>query len=154
MEFSGTTGIYFFAADLIAKQLDLLRELIPGAARIAVLINPADAERAQATAREAEAAARTLRLQIQFFKAATRQEINAAFASLVHERSDALFVAADPFFTTRRVQLANLAARYSIPTLTVSRDYPEAGALMSYGTDINDTYRQAGGYVGRILKGA
>jgi ABC-type uncharacterized transport system substrate-binding protein len=148
------TGIYFFAADLIAKQLDLLRELIPGATRVAVLVNPADAERATATAREAEVAARTLKFRIQFFKAATRQQINAVFASLVHERADALFVAADPFFTTRRVQLANLAARHSIPTLAVSRDYPEAGALMSYGTDINDAYRQAGVYVGRILKGA
>jgi putative ABC transport system substrate-binding protein len=148
------TGVYFFVADLIPKQLGLLRELIPGAAHVAVLVNPADAARAETAAREAEAAARALTLQVQIFNAATRQEINAAFAALVRERADALFIGPDPFFINRRVQLANLAARYAIPAMYNTRDFADAGGLMSYGTNIDDAYRQAGVYVGRILKGA
>jgi putative ABC transport system substrate-binding protein len=148
------TGIYFFVADLVAKQLGLLRELVPGAARVAVLVNPVAAARAESTVKEAEAAAGALGLQVQIFNVGTRHEINAAFEALARERPAALFVGPDPFFTNRRVQLANLAARHAIPTICVSRDLPEVGALMSYGTNINDAYRQAGVYIGRILKGA
>ena len=148
------TGVYFFAADLVAKQLGLLRELLPGAARVAVLVNPADAVLAETTAREAETASRALGLQVEIFKAATREEINGVFAALARERVNALFVGPGPVFINRRVQLANLAACHAIPTIGNVREYPEAGCLMSYGTNIDDAYRQAGIYVGRILKGA
>ena len=148
------TGINFFTADLVAKQLGLLRELVPHAVRVAVLINPAYAARAEFTVDEAEDAARVLGLQIQIFKASSAREINAAFATFLQERPDALFVAPDPFFVGRRVQLANLAARHAIPASYSNRDFPEAGGLMSYGTDISDAYRQVGIYTGRVLKGA
>ena len=148
------TGINFFTADLVAKQLGLLRELVPHAVRVAVLINPVYAARAGSTVDEAEDAARVLGLQIQIFKASSAREINAAFAAFLPERPDALFVAPDPFFVGRRVQLANLAARHAIPASYSSGDFPEAGGLMSYGTDINDAYRQVGDYAGRVLKGA
>jgi putative tryptophan/tyrosine transport system substrate-binding protein len=141
-------------ADLVAKRLGLLRELVPGAAWVAVRVNPVAAARAESTVKEAEAAAGALGLQVQIFNVGTRHEINAAFEALARERPAALFVGPDPFFTNRRVQLANLAARHAIPTICVSRDLPEVGALMSYGTNINDAYRQAGVYIGRILKGA
>jgi putative tryptophan/tyrosine transport system substrate-binding protein len=150
-----TTGIYFFVADLVAKRLGLLRELVPGAAWVAVRVNPVAAARAESTVKEAEAAAGALGLQVQIFNVGTRHEINAAFEALARERPAALFVDPNPFFTNRRVQLANLAARHANPTICVSRDLlPEVGALMSYGTNINDAYRQVGAYVGRILKGA
>ena len=148
------TGVYFFAADLVAKQLGLLRELLPGAAHVAVLVNPADAVLAETTAREAKTAARALGLQVEIFSAATREEINGVFVALARERVNALFVGPGPVFINRRVQLANLAARHAIPTIGNVREYPEVGALMSYGTNIDDAYRQAGIYVGRILKGA
>jgi putative ABC transport system substrate-binding protein len=148
------TGINFFTADLVAKQLGLLRELVPHAIRVAVLINPAYATRAKSTGDEAEDAARVLGLQIQIFKASNAREINAIFATFLRERPDALFVAPDPFFVGRRVQLANLAARHAIPASYSTRDFPEAGGLMSYGTDIPDAYRQVGVYTGRVLKGA
>jgi putative tryptophan/tyrosine transport system substrate-binding protein len=148
------TGINFFSGELGAKQFGLLRELVPGAARIAVLINPANAQSAGTTVTDVEAATRTMGLQIQIFNASTGREINAAFAAIARERSDALFIGGDPYFTIRRVQLANLAARHAIPASYVARDFPEAGGLMSYGTNISDAYRQVGVYVGRILKGA
>jgi putative tryptophan/tyrosine transport system substrate-binding protein len=142
-------------ADLVAKRLGLLRELVPGAAWVAVRVNPVAAARAESTVKEAEAAAGALGLQVQIFNVGTRHEINAAFEALARERPAALFVDPNPFFTNRRVQLANLAARHANPTICVSRDLlPEVGALMSYGTNINDAYRQVGAYVGRILKGA
>jgi putative ABC transport system substrate-binding protein len=148
------TGINFFTADLVAKQLGLLRELVPHAVRVAVLLNPAYGTRAESTVDEAEAVARVLGLQIQIFKARSAREINAVFATFLQERPDALFVAPDPFFVGRRVQLANLAARHAIPASYSNRDFPEAGGLMSYGTDIPDAYRQVGVYTGRVLKGA
>jgi putative ABC transport system substrate-binding protein len=148
------TGINFFTADLVAKQLGLLRELVPHAVRVAVLLNPAYGTRAESTVDEAEAVARVLGLQIQIFKASSAREINAVFATFLQERPDALFVAPDPFFVGRRVQLANLAARHAIPASYSNRDFPEAGGLMSYGTDISDAYRQVGIYTGRVLKGA
>jgi putative tryptophan/tyrosine transport system substrate-binding protein len=148
------TGINFFTGELGAKQLGLLRELVPSATRIAVLINPANVQSAARVVAEVEAAAHTMGLQIQVFNASTGREINTALAAVAHERSDALFIGGDPYFTIRRVQLANLAARYAMPASFVARDFPEAGGLMSYGTNITDAYRQIGIYAGRILKGA
>jgi putative tryptophan/tyrosine transport system substrate-binding protein len=148
------TGINFFSAELTAKRLELLRELVPGAARVAVLVNPANPTTTESTLRDVEPAARTMGLQIQVLNASTSREINAAFATFVRERPDALFVANDGFFTSRRVQLANLASRHAVPATFHSREITEAGGLMSYGTNITDAYRQAGVYTGRILKGA
>jgi putative tryptophan/tyrosine transport system substrate-binding protein len=148
------TGITFFNSELVAKRLELLRELVPGAARVAVLVNPANATTTEPTLRDVEPAARAAGLQIQIFNASTSREINAAFATLVRERPDALFVGGDPFFNSRRMQLSLLAARHAIPATYASREYAEAGGLMSYGTSFPDTYRQVGAYVGRILKGA
>jgi putative ABC transport system substrate-binding protein len=146
------TGINFLSSELGAKQFGLLRELVPGTVRVGVLVNPANP--AEMLVREVEAAARTTGLQIQIFNASTGREINGAFAAIAREWIDAFLIAADPYFTVRRVQLANLAARHAIPASYVARDFPEAGGLMSYGTDVTDTYRQVGVYAGRILKGA
>jgi len=147
------TGINFFAAELTAKRLGLLREMAPGAARVAFLVNPANVT-AESTVKDVEAAAPAFGVQIQIFNAGTIHEIDAAFASLVSQRFDALFVGPDLFFSTRRVQLAIAAARHAVPTIFAQREYAEAGGLMSYGTNIADTYRQVGVYTGRILKGA
>jgi putative tryptophan/tyrosine transport system substrate-binding protein len=147
------TGINFFAAEINAKRLALLRELVPAIARVAVLINPANAGRAPSTRAEIEPAARALGLQLRFYDASTNQEIDTAYAALIRERPDALFVAADAFFTSRRVQLISLAARHALPAVYSSREFVEGGGLMSYGTSITDMYRQVGAYCGRILKG-
>jgi ABC-type uncharacterized transport system substrate-binding protein len=148
------TGINFFSTELTAKRLELLREVVPRAARVAVLVNPAYAVRTEATVRDVQAAARGMGLQIQVLNASTSHEINAAFATFVRERPDALFVGTDPFFSSRRTQLVNLASRYAVPAAYSGRHYPEIGGLMSYGSDVNDAARQSGAYVGRILKGA
>jgi putative ABC transport system substrate-binding protein len=148
------TGINFFASELVAKRLELLRELAPTAARIAVLINPADAASAEPTIRDVEAAARAMSLQIQFHNASTREEIESAFAAFARERPDALFVGTDPFLSSRRVQLVNLSARHAIPTSFSNREATEIGGLMSYGANVLGAWRQSGTYVGRILKGA
>jgi putative tryptophan/tyrosine transport system substrate-binding protein len=148
------TGVNFFIAELAAKRLGLLREMIPGMARAAVLVNPANAMNTESTVNDLQAAAPTLGLQIQIVKASTSREIDATFTNLVRERIDALFVGPDPFFNSRRVHLAVLAARCGIPATYAGRDYVEAGGLMSYGSDLADTYRQIGAYAGRILKGA
>jgi ABC-type uncharacterized transport system substrate-binding protein len=148
------TGINIFIGELGAKRLELLRELMPAATRVAMLVNPADAAIAETTVRDVEPAARSMGLQIQVLKASTSHEINAAFATLVRERSDALFVGSFPFFNSRRVQLVNLASRHAIPATYPTRDFAEAGGLMSYSTNLVDAFRQMGVYTGRILKGA
>jgi putative ABC transport system substrate-binding protein len=148
------TGINFFAAELVSKRLGLLRELVPAAAHVAVLVNPAEASIAETTLRDVEPAARAMGLQVQILRASTSGEINAAFAAIARERPDALFVGSGPFFGARRVQLVNLASRHAIPAIYANRDYAMAGGLMSYGTDALDRYRLAGVYSGRILKGA
>jgi putative ABC transport system substrate-binding protein len=148
------TGINFFIGELVAKRLGLLRELLPRAARIAVLVNPTDVVRTEAVARDVEAAARDIGLQVQFFNASTIREIDAAFAILVRDRPDALFISPDSFFNRRRVHLAIFAASYAIPAAYGVRDYAEAGGLISYGTSLADSRRQVGVYAGRILKGA
>jgi ABC-type uncharacterized transport system substrate-binding protein len=148
------TGINFFIAELVAKRLELLRELVPAATRVAVLVNPADAAVAENTVRDVAAAARAIGLQIQVLNASTSREIDVAFATLVRERSDALFVSPDSFFLSRRAQLVNLASRHAVPTTYSSRLFAEIGGLMSYGTNVTDAWRQIGVYAGRILKGA
>ena len=147
------TGINFFIAELAAKRLGLLRETVPGAARLAVLVNPSNATTTGSTVKDVEAAASAFGLQTQIFHASTIREIDAVFASLARERLEALFVGPDPFFNTRRVHLAVAAARYIVPTVLAQRDYVEAGGLMSYGANVVDAYRQVGVYTGRILKG-
>ena len=127
---------------------------MPKAVRVAVLVNPANATNTETTLRDVQEAARAIGLQIQVLNASTSREIDAAFATLARERPDALFVAPDAFFTSRRVQFATLAARDRIPAAYADREYVAAGGLMSYGTDIADSYRQVGVYTGNILKGA
>ena len=148
------TGVNFFTAEVGAKRLDLLRELVPGAARVAVLVNPANATSTESTLRDATAAARAIGLEIQILNASTSREINAAFANFARERPHALFVAGDAFFSSRRIQLVNLASRHEIPAAYSQREFADVGGLMSYGANLADAYRQVGTYVGRILKGA
>jgi putative ABC transport system substrate-binding protein len=148
------TGVNFFFGELVPKRLELLRELVPAMTRVAVFVNPANPARAEEIVKEAESAGRAMGLQIQIFNTGTGREINTAFATFGRERPDVLFVSPDPFFYFRRVQLATLAARHAIPTSFPARDYVEAGGLISYGPNVNDAFRQAGGYAGRVLKGA
>ena len=148
------TGINFVSGELVAKRLELLRELVPGAARVAVLVNPANAAQTESTLSDVEPAARAIGLQIQVLNANTSREIDAAFATFARERPDAVFVASTAYFTSRRVQLVQLAARHAIPATYVGRQYVEIGGLMSYGANLTDVWRQLGAYTGRILKGA
>jgi ABC-type uncharacterized transport system substrate-binding protein len=148
------TGINVFNSELAAKRLELLRGLVPRAARIAVLVNPADATMTETQLREVDSAASTMGMQIQTLNANTSADIDAAFEVLGHERPDAVFVATTPFLNGRRVQLAQLAAFHRLPATYALRDYAEAGGLMSYGSNIIDGYRQVGIYAGRLLKGA
>jgi len=143
------TGINWLGGELAAKRLELLRQLMPAATRVAVLVNPAFATLTEITLRDVEAAARAMRLQIQVLNADTSREIDAAF-----EIIDALIVGPGPFFNSRRVQMAQLAARYAVPAFHTTRLEAEAGGLMSYGPSLTDAYRQVGAYTGRILKGA
>jgi len=148
------TGTNFFGAELGAKRLELLRELVPSVTHVAVLVNPADVANTETTLRDVEAAAHAMGLQIQVLNASTTRELDSAFATVVRERPDALFVGPGSFFSSRRIQLANLAARSGVPAIYPVRDNVEAGGLMSYGTSLMDAYRQVGVYAGRILKGA
>jgi putative ABC transport system substrate-binding protein len=148
------TGVNFFATELVAKRLELLRELVPAATRVAVLVNPASAAVTDATLRDAEEAARVMGLKLQILVAGTSREIGAAFGSLVRERSEALLVGPGPFFTARRVQLAQLATLHRVPAIYSLRQSVEVGGLISYGANLADAIRQTGIYAGRILKGA
>jgi ABC-type uncharacterized transport system substrate-binding protein len=148
------TGVGFLTDEVMAKRLELLRELVAGAVRVAVLVNPAEAANTEITLREVVAAARGFGLQVEVLKADTGDEIDAAFESMGRERPDALFVAATALFVGRRVQLVQLAAFHRIPAAYPLRDFAEAGGLMSYGSSIADAYRGVGVYTGRILKGA
>src|SRR4030081_1767076 len=148
------TGINFLVGELAAKRLELLRALVPTATRIAVFVNPTHATNTETALRDVEPAARAMGLQIQVHNASTSREIDAAFATIVRERPDAIFVGGDAFFSARRVQLALLAGRHVVPAIFSDREYAEAGGLMSYGSNIVDVYRQVGVYAGRILKGA
>ena len=148
------TGINWFASELAAKRLELLRELVPGASRVALLVEPANVRIAEGTVRDAEAAARAMGLQIQALNAKTSREIDTAFATLASERPDALLVGGSSLFYVRRVQLAHLATHHRVPATYSARQYVEAGGLMSYGASLTDASRQMGVYAGLILKGA
>lgn len=148
------TGINFFSTEVTAKRLALLRELLPKAARIGVLVNPTNVETTERAVKDVNAAAEALGLQIQVLNASNGDEIDAAFTTLVSDRADALLVGPDAFFVSRRVQIVILAARHMLPAIYTIPDYAEAGGLISYGTDVTDALRQQGVYVGRILKGA
>jgi ABC-type uncharacterized transport system substrate-binding protein len=148
------TGINFFSLEVAAKRLRLLHDLVPKAVRIAVLVNPAAVSTTESTLREVQGAAPAMGLQIQKLNASTIGEIDAAFATLARERPDAIFVAGDSFFTSRRVQFATLTAVNKIPATYSNRDLVAAGGLMSYGTDVTDMFHQVGVYTGNILKGA
>ena len=147
------TGINFFAGELAAKRLEILRELVPAATRVAVLVNPINPN-AEAALREVAAAGSAIGMEIVAFNASSSREIDAAFASFVRERPDALFVDTGPFFTARRVQLVQLAARHAVPATYAGRQFVDHGGLMSYGASLADAYRQFGVYTGHILKGA
>jgi putative ABC transport system substrate-binding protein len=145
------TGFNFFTNELATKRMQLLRELVPAAKRVALLTNPTDPAN-ESLLRDVETAATGQ--QILVFEAATSREIDTAFDGLVHEKVDALFVGGGAFLITRRVQFAVLAARYAVPAAYSQRAFVEAGGLMSYGTNLADTFRQVGAYAGSILKGA
>jgi putative ABC transport system substrate-binding protein len=147
------TGINFFSVEVAAKRLELLRELVPGATRIAALIDP-NAGNAESTARDVATAARAMGLQVQVLNPNSSHAIDTIFAGFARERPDALFVGSGPFLLDRRVQLALLAAHHSLPATYQDRLGPEAGGLMSYGASLADAYRHVGVYAGRILKGA
>jgi putative ABC transport system substrate-binding protein len=148
------TGINFFSAEVSAKRLRLLHDLIPKAVRVAALVNPANASIAASTLKEVQEAAPTIGLQIQNLNASTVGEIDAIFAAFERDRPDALFVAPDGFFLGRAVQFAILTARDRIPATYAQSDYVAVGGLMSYGTDLADMFRQVAVYTTDILKGA
>ena len=148
------TGINFFATELTAKRLALLHELVPKATRMAVVINPVNRAISELILRDIPEAARAIGLEIQVLNASTSREIEAAFVAIVRERANAVFIAPDAFYTSRRSQFVTLAARDRIPTSCANREMAEAGLLMSYGANVAEMFRQVGVYTGRILKGA
>ena len=150
---SNITGVTFTTIDLVAKQLGLLQELVPNASIIAVLRDPKQPE-LEAELGSVEEAGRAIGRQIMIVKAANEREFGAAFATIVQAGAGALLVRGGPFFLSQRRQLVGFATRYTLPASYVTRDYCEAGGLMSYGASQTDAYRRAGIYAGRILKGA
>jgi putative ABC transport system substrate-binding protein len=148
------TGINFFGVEANSKMLGLPHELVPKAVRVAVLVNPRNAATAEVTLRDAREAAPSLGLQIQIVEAGTVSEVEAAFGTAMRERAEALLIAPDAFLISRRVQIAILAARHGIPTISAASEAVEIGQLMSHGTDFADAFRQVGAYAGRLLKGA
>ena len=146
------TGVVFTVADLTAKRLGLLHELVPKVAVIAVLMDP-NAPEIELQAKDAEEAGRAIGRQVLIVKAASEREFNAAFATIVQAGAGALLVGGGPVFNNQRRQLVALAARHALPAIYVSREHPEAGGLMSYGASQPNAYRRAGNYTGRILKG-
>ena len=147
------TGINNFIGEVTAKRLGLLHELVPTANRVGVLVNPADVL-TETALRDVQPAARAIGLQIQVVNASTSGEIDAAFAAFVREQVDALFIGPGGVFSNRRVHIANQAMRHGIPATYSQREFPEIGGLMSYGTNLTDSWRHVGIYAGRVLKGA
>ena len=148
------TGMNFFAQEVVAKQMGLLHELVPKASRWAVLINPSNSAASETTLRQAQDSGRILGLSIDILKASTSREIEAAFASMVSERIEALLIGGDSYFSTRTLQLATLSRRHGIASSYTNRPFVEAGGLMTYGTDLAEVWRQVGAYAGKILNGA
>jgi putative tryptophan/tyrosine transport system substrate-binding protein len=148
------TGINVFNAEVTGKRLGFLRDLVPTAKRVGVLVDPNNAAITESVLRDAESAARTMGLQILVVDATTSREIDAAFATFVREQVDALFVGPSGFFSSRRVHIASQAMRHGIPAAYSQREIPEVGGLLSYGTNLTDAWRQVGVYAGRVLKGA
>jgi len=147
------TGVNSFLAELGAKHLGLLRELLPTATRVGLLVNPTN-ENVEGVTKDVAAAADTLGVQIDVVRVNDSREIEAAFATLVRNKVNALLIGSDVFFSSRRVQLATLTARHAIPAIMNEREFAEVGGLMSYGTNRTEAFRQLGVYTGRILKGA
>jgi ABC-type uncharacterized transport system substrate-binding protein len=147
------TGVNFFVAELAAKRLGILHELIPAARRVGLLIDPTYPS-AESERHDVEAAARSIGLEINVLNATNNREIDAASAAFVRERLDALYVASGPLFPNRRVHVVSLAMRHAIPAIYNVHQFPDVGGLISYGSSITDAYRQIGVYAGRILKGA
>ena len=147
------TGVTFLLAELGAKQFGLLREMVPAARRIGLLVNP-DNTTSKAQTSDVVTAASAVGATIDVVRASDSREIEAAFAALVRDGVDALLVGTDPFLYSRRVQLATLAARHAIPAIYPVRENAEVGGLMSYGTSLTEVYRHVGSYTVRILKGA
>jgi putative ABC transport system substrate-binding protein len=150
---SNLTGVNWLAAELTAKRLELLRELVPAAVRIVLLVEPNNARITESTVRDVEAAARAMGLKIRVLNANTSREIDAAFATFAHGRPDAVFVGSSPLFNARRIQVVHWASYHRVPATYTGRLYSEIGGLMSYGASVNDAMRQIGVYAGRILKG-
>ena len=148
------TGVTALTAEVVAKRLDLVRQLVPSAAAVAVLVNPTNPAATDAETRSLRDAAHFLGLQLHFLGASNPSEIDAPFMTLIERRIGALVVSADPFFTTRKDQIVALAGQHAVPAIYVWREFPTAGGLISYGTDLADTQRQAGVLVGKILNGA
>jgi len=149
------TGVYTLTGEMPTKSLELLHELVPAASGIGLLLNPTNPNLSESVVvKEVEAAAHTLGKQIQVLEASTDAEIDAAFATLARLRAGALVIVADVFYNSRRERIAALALRHALPSIYARREYAVAGGLMSYGTSLSDIYRQAGVYVGRVLKGA
>jgi putative tryptophan/tyrosine transport system substrate-binding protein len=147
------TGTTIMTLEMASKRLDLVRQLVPNATAIGMLVNP-KFPTASAEAREVQDAARSRGIQSNLLNASTGNEIDAAFTTIVEQRNGALIVGTDPFLLGQRDQLVQLAARHMIPTIYFLREFVEAGGLMSYGPNIANGYRQAGVYVGLILNGA
>jgi putative ABC transport system substrate-binding protein len=147
------TGINYMAVELSAKRLSLLHELMPSAARIALVVNPANPVSAETIVKDTQAAAETIGRHIDVYKAETSHEIEMAFAALVRDRADAVLVGADPLFVDRRVQIVTLVTRHLLPTVHFQREFAEIGGLISYGASALGRYREVGIYTGRILNG-
>jgi ABC-type uncharacterized transport system substrate-binding protein len=148
------TGVNFFVAEVVAKRLRLLHDLVPKAVRVAVLVNPSNVSNTETTLHIVQEAARAVGVQTEIVNATTISEIDAVFANFARERPDALFIAPDGFFVSRGVQFATLTARDKIPMAVPERDMAAVGGLISYGADTAEMYRQVGLYTGSILKGA
>ena len=147
------TGVNYLQAELAAKQLGLLHELLPRATRFAVLVNPNNPVVTTSAIAELQAAASSIGARIEVLRAESNGEIDAAFVNVSQERIEALLVSSGPLFGNRRVQLATLAARHAVPTMYYDRVFAEVGGLISYGTSLSDQYRQTGIYTGRVLNG-
>jgi putative tryptophan/tyrosine transport system substrate-binding protein len=150
---ANVTGVSWFSAELGNKHIEVLNELVPQAALIALLVNPNNPE-GGFYEQSAQDGARALGRRLLVIRAGSAREIDAAFATLAEQRANAVIVASDPFYTTRVRQLAVLAARHAVPMISTARDLPAAGGLISYGNSLTDAYRRVGIYAGRILKGA